>query len=242
MKRPAQGVLRVVGANVYYKNPAPVKAIGIAAATGAHSIGFSEGSVISQHLGGRKFYVPLIATAKQYQNPVDALDCPMLVRRNLKLRHESHTQVTDRLVPHNGIAPERTWTMAVYDAPFLGKGEKVAHLAIHGNWVEGISSTRNAVAGQYAKALPKLDALLSLAESLATVVVVTGDYNSRQSTKKSFRTIYDVLEDHRMTIKSDGLDAVAYSRRLKLDAWTTIAERRTKSDHPWVVADLRLKR
>lgn len=239
MKAPAADVLRIGGGNVFIKNPAPAKAVNIALATRPHSWAWSEGANLVEHVRGRKGYAPLISVGSD--DPHDANDCIMQVRRSLDVVHFSMTQACED-VRGSRVGHQRTFSMLTYKAPVLGAKAVVCHIGVHPNWVAGIKNERSPIVREYVKSMAVLDVMLDFAEAMGWIIVVTGDFNSRQHDKKPFRTFYDVAKDHRLTVKTEGIDGVAWDRRLTLAGWHTIPKSRTKSDHDvWTVADFRRK-
>jgi hypothetical protein len=239
MKAPVADIVRIGGGNVYVKNPAPAKAVRLATSQRPHSWGWSEGANLPGHLRASRGFDPLIAVGAN--NKRDANDCVMQVRKGLDVVHTSMTRACDA-VPGSRIGKERVFSMIAYEAPMLGKGAVICHVAVHPNWVAGIDSASNPVAREYVKSMGVLRDMLTFARAMGWLIVVTGDFNSRKHDDKPFETIYDVFKDFRLSVRTEGIDGIAWDHRLTLDAWHTIPKSRTKSDHDfWVMADLRRK-
>lgn len=239
MKAPAADLVRIGGGNAYVNNPAPEKAVGIAMATRPHSWGWSEGMGVIEHVRGRKGYDALTQIGSD--DPRDANDCIMQVRKGLDVVHFSMTQACED-VPGSKVGHQRTYSMLAYKAPMLGKNAVVCHIAVHPNWVSGIDSERHPVVREYVRSMEVLRHMLAFAEDMGWLIVVTGDFNSRKGDDKTFETVYDVFADFRLSVRTEGIDGVAWDRRLVLDGWHLIPKRRTRSDHDfWTVADFRRK-
>lgn len=242
MKAPEKDVLRIGGGNVYVGNKTPEKAVRAAQRLRTHSWGWSEGKNLPKHLRAVKNYDPLISFGSA--DPADANDCVMQVRKTLDVEHFSMTKVCDD-VPDSKVGHRRTFSMIAYAAPFLGEDVTVCHIAIHPNWIVGIDGTASKVVQEYIESLVGLRAMLAFAKAMGWHIVVTGDFNTRRpgkNNRKSFETVYDVFADFNLAVKVQGIDGIAYDRRLALVNFEVIDPRRYGSDHPvWTVADFRRK-
>lgn len=239
MEQPAANILRIGGGNVYVGNRDRDRAVNTALSTFPHSWGWSEGAHLPSTLRGRDHYDALIAVGAE--DGYDANDCVMQVRKTLDVVHFSMTRACED-VPGSKVGHQRQFSMIAYEAPMLGVGIRVCHIAIHPNWVAGFDSTGSAVVREYLNSMQVLRAMLAFAEAMGWVIVVTGDFNSHKGDDKSFETVYDVFKDARLRVKTDGLDGVAWDRRLVREEWHLIPKSATGSDHDnWVVADFRLR-
>lgn len=235
MKAPAEGVLRIGGGNAYVANKTPEKAVNAAAATRAHSWGWSEGKNLPHLLRELKGHNALIANGMP--DRADSNDCVMHFRKSLAVVHTSMTKACDD-VPGSKVGHRRTFSMLAYEAPMLGKGAVVCHVAIHPNWVVGFDGAGAEVVQEYLRSLDVLATMLAFAKGMGWHIVVTGDFNTRRGQKKPYRTVYDVFKDAGLAVKTEGIDGVAYDRRLRLVGWEAPNPQRWGSDHDhWTIAD-----
>lgn len=230
-------VLRLGGGNIYVGNRKPREAIDYALSQRPHSWGWSEmGTDARNARDAGKEHGYRTLSAFGFEDMRDANDCIMHIRQGLNIRHFSMTQVCDDAQPEK-LAHDRTFSMLAFEAPFLSPDSVVCHIAIHPNWITGVESPTSPIARQYVRSVKGLDAMLDFAGDMGWIRAVTGDFNSRQGQSKRFPTVYDVLGDHRLQVKTEGIDAIAWDRALRLEDWKIVPKARTGSDHPWLLAE-----
>lgn len=237
MRAPGKGILRIGAGNVYVGNKDKARAVAVAAGTRSHSWGWAEGAGLARLTRRRTGYKTLSAGGFNFEDPRDADDCIMMVRKGLTVRHFSMTQVCDD-AEQRKVAHDRTFSMLAYE----WGGLHVCHIAIHPNWIVGFDRKGPGVVREYIKSMRALDGMLTMARSLRWAPVVTGDYNTRKNDRKDYLDVFDVLEKHKLRVRMEGIDGVAWDRRLDLKGWKVIPKRQTGSDHPWIVADFRRRR
>jgi hypothetical protein len=238
MKSPSKNVLRIGSGNVYIANQTPRAAVRLAMGAKAHSWGWSEAGNIVGLLSARKGYDALSYMGTS--NPRDSNDCAMVVRKGLEVEHFSMTRVCSD-VPGTKIGQPRVFSMLAYRAPALG-GAVVCHVAIHPNWVVGLTSPSNPVVREYVESMLALRRMLSFARAMGWVIVVTGDFNTRRRAKKNYLTVYDIFKEFDLVARVANIDGAAWDKRLRLTSWKVIPTTQIPGgDHPWVVADFMAK-
>ncbi len=248
VKAPGKGILRVGAGNKYVANKTPAKAVAVAASQLAHSWGSNEATNVVDDWRKRTGYQTYAAPAG-FVDMRDAHDCVTSLRkiRGVNVRHVSFTQVCDDAEPSK-IAHDRVFSMLAYEAPFLGKVNNrvavVCHINIHPNAVNHNPPRSSGVTREYIRSMQALDQMLTFAKAMGWLIVVSGDFNLTPTKAKdrAYLDSYDLFRKYRLTVKTQGLDGIAFDSRLSLVHWTVIPKgARTGADHPWVVADLKRK-
>lgn len=242
MKAPAVGLVRVGGGNIDTTNPNTEHAVQVAMDTQSDSWGWSEGNKTPHHLRKMKDYRGL--TAFGFEDMKDANDCTMMVHRERDVVHFSMTQVCEDAEPAK-LAHDRTFSMIAYRVPeFGGKSNDKAvmcHVAMHANWVQGFDNPDRSIVQEYVESMHGLDAMLAFARVMGWFIVVTGDGNLsiKEGDTKTYFTMYDVFDKHRLKVWAEHIDVMAYDKRLELVNKEKIGQQRTHSDHKWwLVGDL----
>ena len=246
---PGAGVLRIGAGNVYVANKTPARAVSIAASQRAHSWASNESTNVVDDWRKRTGYITYAAPAG-FRDMRDAHDCVTMKRKvkGTHLRHVSFTQVCEDALPKK-IAHDRVFSMLAYEAPFLRKATDkavpvVCHINIHPNPVNHDPARTQGVTREFIESMVNLDKMIAFTKALGYIIVVSGDFNLSASRAKTrtYLTPYDVFKKHGLIVKMEGIDGVAYDRRLRLVDWDVIPKgARTGADHPWIVADFRRK-
>lgn len=219
------------------------------------SVGFTELDGGGRHASVsivRKGLGPLYRLGVARHDASHSQEVPVAVRRTRRFRVTlvDAFQLSDDL-PGKGIGNDRWMTIVEYERRGLLKTRKYVHIATHWN-----AALQNRETGE----LLRSDRVRTMAESAGPLlevairrylaagftVFVTGDFNYRRprlGVKLWYWSPQEIFTRCGLAHREDGLDYIAWSRDMRLAKYTVIRPGAVnKSDHPWLIADLRRKR
>lgn len=134
------------------------------------------------------------------------------------------------------IAPERWITFAAIELP---RGPH-AHVSLHPH--AGIQGKEGGLAkndrGQkFALQMTRLDQLLQFIRAMDWTCSVSGDLNFRD-VGNSPASPYRIMRAHDLTVESDGINAIGWTKALRMDV-QNVTTPRSVTDHPWMKATAR---
>ena len=229
--------LTIAHGNVYAPNarrrPRRVKTA--LRALGADSIGLNEGHTLVPRAAGMRGY-----RLHHPQYGLDrrgALDTPILVRRTLEPLGAFGFRASRAAPAYERVAPDRWINVALYRHP-VGK---VAHVCIHpvaGPKVLIGKDPQHPLVRRYASLTTALGTTLTMLDDLSYLLIVTGDVQVPQHAPVRPWSVYPVLDAAGLSVTSEGIDLIAYDKRLTLTGRRIVPPAVTGSDHPWIVATL----
>lgn len=150
-------------------------------------------------------------------------------------------QASERAAPAKW-APDRWITCVMVNPPRFGP---LAHLSIHPNAVVTGRGVDVARVREYDEMMRTLDRVLAFVRTEGFTAIVSGDFNLRRhdAPEQTFTTPYEVFDWHRMDVRTEGIDGIAYGRDLSPIGGLRVLPRRTVgSDHPGLVLTLSRRR
>lgn len=213
------------------------RAAKVLASYGCDSFGLNEANRLTARLIRLRGYRPPIYDPGARDQRRGSRANVVLVRE----RHKSHgtllLQASDAVAPTRW-APDRWITGAMLATP-VGR---LCHLSIHANAVvagRGLDVPR---VREYDEMMRTLDRVLRLVEDEGYVPVVSGDFNVRagDADEQKFLTPYALFERHRMSVRTRGIDGIAYGRGLAPigKGLRVLSRKQIGSDHPGLVLSL----
>lgn len=160
-------------------------------------------------------------------------DNPILVRSSLDSKGSGQLYGCDASEPLR-IAPERWLTYSVVQVP--GEGV-VCHVCLHPH--AGVQGDRGRIGlkgdrgKQFAEQMRNLSVFLDLAVASKWKTVLTGDLNFRDIGDSKLSP-YKIMRDHGMQVHSQGLDAIGWTKSLKLEV-DEVPGPQGATDHPWLL-------